>query len=332
MKMDEKEQNKDTFVSSHDGHYVKAGGNRSAGIRNSYEVWKDTNNNLYVKMNVLKNGVQFQTLFDYDDLDKIKENDITWYVLENGYIINASKKQYLHHLVMDFKGTGRGFQEKSIDHINRDKMDNRKANLRLATAKEQQQNSKGQIEGTKRERQHNAIKLPDNIEQIQIPKYVSYRKEKYKEYFVIEDHPVYVNAITINGKNIGKSIKSTQAQWIDQYAENKIAYPITSKLNEITIKCNKLDEIYKMYQETGNKDIEIEEDQVIKDLLEARIAKNTKKVYKYDSDFNLIDEYDSIVNAAKANNISDKTINRVKRTGVLCQGFYYRTEPIESDT
>lgn len=32
----------DTFLYSEDGHYVKAGNNREEGIRNSYEVWKDT--------------------------------------------------------------------------------------------------------------------------------------------------------------------------------------------------------------------------------------------------------------------------------------------------
>jgi hypothetical protein len=44
----------DKFVSSHDGHFVAAGGNRDAGIRNSYEIWKDENDKLYVKMRVMK--------------------------------------------------------------------------------------------------------------------------------------------------------------------------------------------------------------------------------------------------------------------------------------
>lgn len=324
--MNDKMEEYDKFISSHDGRIF------GKKILNSYIIFEDKNHHKYIRMKANKNGEEVFIFFDEDDLNKVIE--ITWYVTTNGYVQGKKDKNnlYLHHLVMNFKGSGRGFQEKSIDHINRNPLDNRKANLRLATTKEQQENSKGRIEGTKRERQRTAIKLPDEIEQSQLPIYVSYRKEKYKEYFVIEEHPVYVNNISINGKYIGKAIKSTQAQWIDQYAKEKEPYPIESKLNEIIMKSKKLDEIYKLSKENNTKDVVIEEDQIIKDLLEIRIAKNTKKVYKYDSDFNLIEEYDSIINAAKANNISDKTVNRVKRTGVLCQGFYYRTEPIESDT
>jgi len=318
----------DKFISSHDGHFVKEGNNREAGIRNSYEIWKDINDQLYVRMNVLKNGIQIKTFFDYDDLIKII-NKGTWYVMEAKYVASSNPFQYLHHLVMDFKGTGRGFQQVSVDHIDRNKLDNRKANLRLATTKEQQENNKGRIEGTKRERQKTAINLPETINQDQLPKYVSYRKEKYKEYFVIEEHPVYVNGITINGQHIGKNIKSTQAQWIDQYANLKVPYPIGSKLAEITVKTKKLDEIYKLSKEQKIKNIVIEEDPVIKDLLEARIAKNTKKIYKYDQDFTLVEEYDSIINTSKANNVSDKTISRAIKSGNICQEYYYRNEPIQ---
>lgn len=140
---------KDEFVSSHDGHVLKQGG---SGIRNSYEIWKDSEGKKFVKMKVLKNKEEFFTLFDYDDLSKVKSR-LTWYILKEGYVGTFKNFTYLHHLVMNFKGTGRGFQQVSVDHINRNKLDNRKANLRLATAREQQENSKGRIEGTKRERQ-----------------------------------------------------------------------------------------------------------------------------------------------------------------------------------
>jgi hypothetical protein len=319
----------DKFVSSHDGVYIRHGGK---GIRNSYEIWEDKDQKSYVKMKVLKNGEELQTLFDYTDLKKIKdEMEIhgTWSITGNGYVMNSSTKQYLHHLVMDFKSTGRGFQEQSIDHINRDPLDNRKSNLRLATAKEQQENSKGRIDDTKRERQVIAQKLPTLITQDMMPRYVNYRSEKYKQYFVIEEHPVYTNGITINGKHIGKTIKSVQAQWIDQYADPKEPYPIESKLNEIKLKCQLLNEVYELYKKTNEKNIIIEESPILLGITEAKIAKNTKTVYKYDPDFNLVAEYDSIVNAAKANNISDKTINRVKRSGAMCQGYYYRIEQIE---
>ncbi len=310
----------DTFIESHDGHIIKNGGN---GIRNSYQIWKDQEGKKYVKMKILQNGEELYTFYDHEFLDEIK--DRTYYIT-NGYAMSSSTKRYLHHLVMDFESRGRGFQDISIDHKDRDKLDNRKSNLREATAKEQQENSEGRIEGTKKNRQSTAVSLPEDITQKQIPKYVSYRVEKLKEYFIIEDHPVYMNGITINGKHIGQNIKSIQAKWIDQYAKTKIPYPIIKKLEEITAKCEKLNEIYKLYKETlpEDKNIVVDEEYA-KDLLEIRTAKNTKTVYKYDELNNLVEEYDSIVNAANANSFSENTARRAIKSEKLCQGFYYKT-------
>ena len=79
-------------------------------------------------------------------------------------------------------------------------------------------------EDEKRERKHNAIKLPENLEQHNIPKYVVYYKEcydvkkkSYREYFKIENHPLNI--------------------------DNKLY--VTSKSNKINI-LEKLEEIKKM--------------------------------------------------------------------------------------
>ena len=55
-------------------------------------------------------------------------------------------------------------------------------------------------EESKRERKHNAVKLPTGLEQNMIPKYVNYYKEcydqkrkSYREYFKIEKHPYNLN-------------------------------------------------------------------------------------------------------------------------------------------
>ena len=79
-------------------------------------------------------------------------------------------------------------------------------------------------EDEKRERKHNAIKLPQNLEQHNIPKYVVYyrecydvKKKSYREYFKIENHP--------------------------QNIHNKLY--VTSKSNKINI-LEKLEEIKKM--------------------------------------------------------------------------------------
>jgi hypothetical protein len=188
----ESEVSKDVFISSHDGHIW---GKR---VLNSYQVFEDLDKNKYVRMSVFKNGQTLYTLFDFDDLNLVC-NNTSWYALESGYVQGRPDMKgdirYLHHHIMNFVGTGKGFQKVSIDHINRDPLDNRKQNLRLATCEEQQKNSKGQLEGTKRARSKNAKPLPEGIDEL--PKYVVYYTEKYgpddkkviRDFFRIEKHP-----------------------------------------------------------------------------------------------------------------------------------------------
>ena len=63
---------------------------------------------------------------DYSDYEKIVLNN-GWYIQNNGYVLRNSDKKTLHSLIM---GKKEGFV---IDHINRNKLDNRKKNLRFVT-------------------------------------------------------------------------------------------------------------------------------------------------------------------------------------------------------
>jgi len=60
---------------------------------------------------------------DNEDFDKLK--DINWYINENGYALNGNKKIRMHRLIMDAP------KNLEVDHINHDRLDNRKSNLRL---------------------------------------------------------------------------------------------------------------------------------------------------------------------------------------------------------
>ena len=61
----------------------------------------------------------------------------------------------------------------------------------------------------KRERKHNAVKLPEHIEQCDLPIYVNYYKECYdqknkcyREYFKIEKHPYNItNKLYVSSKS-----------------------------------------------------------------------------------------------------------------------------------
>jgi hypothetical protein len=125
---------------------------------------------------------------------------LTWYRNVNGYIgacegLNR-KSYYMHQIIMGCYGNGRGTGNVSVDHIDRNPLNNSLENLRVANREEQQQNTKGTLPGTKRERQQNARPLPDGITQDMLRKYVVYYynvydkvNDKAREYFRVEGHP-----------------------------------------------------------------------------------------------------------------------------------------------
>ena len=119
----------------------------------------------------------------------------TWRLFQNGYVcctINNGEKYktyYLHQLIMDVHNEDLTNYEKTVDHINQDKLDNRQTNLRLVNMSTQNTN-KG-----KAKRRVDACDLPEELDE-SLPKYVVYRKEildknsgNFREYFYICNHP-----------------------------------------------------------------------------------------------------------------------------------------------
>jgi hypothetical protein len=134
-------------------------------------------------------------IIDYELTNNIH---LTWYISPNGYVACHSNDTcyYMHQIIMNHYGHGRGTSNISIDHIDRDPRNNSMENLRLATRKEQEQNSKGIMPNTKRERQTIARPLPEGITQDMLRKYVVYyynvynkEQNKSREYFRVEGHP-----------------------------------------------------------------------------------------------------------------------------------------------
>ena len=70
-------------------------------------------------------------IFDKEDYEKIK--DYTWCKKDNGYVIN-SKMERLHRIIMNCPN------DKVIDHINHNPLDNRKSNLRICSQMENSYN------------------------------------------------------------------------------------------------------------------------------------------------------------------------------------------------
>lgn len=71
---------------------------------------------------IIMNNSKSRAIIDLEDVDKIK--DISWYITEFGYVRDTKKTCFLHNIIMGCKG---------IDHISRNKLDNRQFNLRICS-------------------------------------------------------------------------------------------------------------------------------------------------------------------------------------------------------
>ena len=194
------------------------------------------NSNEFVILHCNKN---FFSYIDIDTIDIINKFSTSWYVDIQGYVTTNLTKHsnpldnfkingksspiHLHAILMNHFGYGRG--QESVDHINRNKLDNRLCNLRLATQSEQNQNT------DKRNRKYNARSLPDGIEHKDLPKYVVYyvdfEKDKdgnqimKRDFFKIEKHPKLDKPWT--------STKSKKISILDKLEEAK------NKIEELNI-------------------------------------------------------------------------------------------------
>ena len=175
----------------------------------------------------------YNKILEYEALINKK---LTWYKASNGYIqahnLVDNKNYYIHQIITGCYGNGQGTKNISVDHIDRNPLNNTWDNLRIATREEQEQNSKGIAKDTKRARKTTAKPLPEGITQDMMNKYVVYyheytdkEKTKSREYFKIETHPK-LDKIWIGTKSNKVSIqeKLKQINKIVDDLENNI-YP-----------------------------------------------------------------------------------------------------------
>lgn len=180
--------------------YEITSGKFAGQVRNMYWEVEDNKTNEKYYMMSCRNSDKEVTYFKTDKHSIVKVLELnykrpTWHIGQNGYVKstyrddNYNKREiYLHQYITGHYGNGQG--QDSVDHINRNKLDNRIENLRIISQSEQNKNT------GKRARKYNAKDLPDGITHDMLPKYVvyyneCYNKEKdlYRDFFKIEKHP-----------------------------------------------------------------------------------------------------------------------------------------------
>jgi hypothetical protein len=117
-----------------------------AGRKGISVVYKDVED--YIEGTITSKGAPFIFKIDKEDLGKVQTRH--WYAASGGNYVGCQitvegkrKILYLHNLIMNrLTFPGKGTTE-SVDHINRNGLDNRKSNLRVVSQSVQNMNRRG---------------------------------------------------------------------------------------------------------------------------------------------------------------------------------------------
>jgi len=173
----------------------------------------------------------YKKILEYEEKTNKK---LTWYKHSNGYIqthtTDNKKCYYIHQIIMDCYGNGKGTKNVSVDHIDRNPLNNTLENLRIATQEEQVNNTKGVLPGTLKERSSKK-ELPDGISYDMFNKYVYYNREIYnndtkkeREFFRVEHPKLDKPWCTSKSNKVSIQDKLNKANKVVEDLENNI-YP-----------------------------------------------------------------------------------------------------------
>jgi hypothetical protein len=166
----------------------------------------------YAVGTLLFQGMPLEFIIDKDDYTKVSER--AWHFASNNYISSSyycgdgkRRELYLHNLVMGLNlFPGKGAKE-SVDHINRNRLDNRKENLRILSQSLQNINQM--------KKKRNVI-LPEGseINADSIPKHIWYVRAngQHGDRFAIEFKTEAICWKTTSSKSVSLKEKLEQAK------------------------------------------------------------------------------------------------------------------------
>lgn len=189
------------------------------------------NDKEYVVGTIQHNSDDVKFIFDKEDFPKIEKRP--WHLSSGKYIGSTfyldggiKLELYLHNLIMDkITFDGKGTKE-TVDHINRNGLDNRKENLRIITQSQQNINQSKKIR---------TVILPEecNIKPNEIPKHIWY----------VRANGLHGDRFAIEFKTEGICWKTTSSKKVDILQKLQDA---KEKLKEFYIKFPHLNPEYEM--------------------------------------------------------------------------------------
>lgn len=154
--------------------------------KNNNPYWIVQNKHTNEKYVLMYSKVDTFTKIDIDNINNVQNIEEKWfYHKPTGYIMTHHISSYLHAFLTNHFGNGIG--QDSVDHINRQKLDNRSINLRII-------NQSGQNKNMKKKVSKKPVQIPNGMTSNELPKYIRYSKEKRKngtiwDCFRVEGHP-----------------------------------------------------------------------------------------------------------------------------------------------